>query len=261
MGRDYHGVVLLLGSFLLLTGAIWAQELTTANDTADHVKTDEAPGDVSALQSSSLPRGIGKTMPADLYADMCHAEVKMGPCRASMPRYFYNRTSQTCQRFIYGGCRGNKNNYRSEAECHSTCGATVIPVPKIDVTSEYNEYCMAEPETGLCRGAFPSFYFDPRTQNCLPFIYGGCQGNQNRYSSVEECMSRCQGKQGHFDGHFGHWNHLTPAFIMATALAVMSGMLVIGLILLTFKKYRLRMSSAHSDQDFLLPKEQSADKA
>lgn len=28
-------------------------------------------------------------------------------------------------------------------------------------------------------------------QKCLPFSYGGCFGNQNRFSTAEDCFERC----------------------------------------------------------------------
>ena len=30
-----------------------------------------------------------------------------GPCRAAFPKYFYNVETGRCEKFIYGGCRGN----------------------------------------------------------------------------------------------------------------------------------------------------------
>ncbi|XP_071097116.1 uncharacterized protein [Haliotis cracherodii] len=54
--------------------------------------------------------------------NVCHEPREPGPCKAMMPRYFFNRTSEQCQRFTYGGCRGNNNNFNSLEECCSQCG-------------------------------------------------------------------------------------------------------------------------------------------
>ncbi|GFU46173.1 hypothetical protein TNCV_2155161 [Trichonephila clavipes] len=35
------------------------------------------------------------------------------------------------------------------------------------------------------------FYYDPQLRACLPFIYSGCGGNNNRFSSRTECLSVC----------------------------------------------------------------------
>ncbi|KAH0619352.1 hypothetical protein JD844_019397 [Phrynosoma platyrhinos] len=46
-----------------------------------------------------------------------------GPCYAYLPRYFYNTASKRCEKFIYGGCRGNKNNFKTLEQCRRTCAA------------------------------------------------------------------------------------------------------------------------------------------
>ena len=53
---------------------------------------------------------------------VCSLDADPGPCRASIPRFFYNSTSMKCEEFIYGGCFGNRNNFGSEEECHGCCG-------------------------------------------------------------------------------------------------------------------------------------------
>lgn len=54
-------------------------------------------------------------------ADHCFAPIQIGRCRGSFPRWHYNPDSQQCERFIFGGCRGNKNNYLREEQCHQAC--------------------------------------------------------------------------------------------------------------------------------------------
>jgi len=42
--------------------------------------------------------------------------------------------------------------------------------------------------------AFLKFYFDWQQGECLKFYYGGCQGNENRFDSLEECEMNCSSK-------------------------------------------------------------------
>ena len=53
--------------------------------------------------------------------DFCLLPSKTGPCKARQIRYFYNRKSGKCEQFIYGGCRGNKNNFLTMTECRNQC--------------------------------------------------------------------------------------------------------------------------------------------
>jgi len=52
------------------------------------------------------------------------------PCRAFIPRYFYNDTAQQCEMFIYGGCDGNDNNFETAAECRQNCSGIYLKNPK-----------------------------------------------------------------------------------------------------------------------------------
>ena len=53
---------------------------------------------------------------------ICSQPVDAGPCKAFNPRFFYNSDTGKCQGFIYGGCRGNENNFETLNECQDACG-------------------------------------------------------------------------------------------------------------------------------------------
>merc|ERR1711972_1284669 len=53
--------------------------------------------------------------------DPCHEEKKVGPCKAAIPRFFFDGASGSCSSFTYGGCRGNGNNFASQQECEAKC--------------------------------------------------------------------------------------------------------------------------------------------
>ncbi|XP_076052564.1 kunitz-type serine protease inhibitor-like [Oratosquilla oratoria] len=52
----------------------------------------------------------------------CYLPPDPGPCYANFPRYFFNPRSRRCQRFSYGGCEGNANNYENYYACRYSCG-------------------------------------------------------------------------------------------------------------------------------------------
>merc|ERR1712228_1045046 len=46
---------------------------------------------------------------------------EVGPCRASITKYYFNKDKEQCEEFIYGGCQGNGNNFDSLIECRIAC--------------------------------------------------------------------------------------------------------------------------------------------
>uniref|UniRef100_A0A8C4RE47 Serine peptidase inhibitor, Kunitz type, 2 n=1 Tax=Erpetoichthys calabaricus TaxID=27687 RepID=A0A8C4RE47_ERPCA len=208
------------------------------------------------------------------YAEYCLTEPVGGFCKASMPRYFYNSNAKMCQTFIYGGCMGNKNNYLTKEECQAKCAETVAPkavtenipeaykepvAPKAlteNIPEAYKERCMVKRETGPCRASFMNWYFDPVTKNCLSFTYGGCQGNQNRYGSVEECMDSCAaGPAAYNYDQPGHnvQTHYSKVVFLAAVLSIMTVLLVIGLILISVKRIKSHQVIVKEDKEELLP--------
>ncbi|XP_033848760.1 papilin isoform X1 [Acipenser ruthenus] len=195
------------------------------------------------------------------YRDSCEVAPVVGPCRASMQRFFYNSTSGSCQHFIYGGCRGNDNNYRTQAECQAKCSENRLPahLPVMKPTSaEYKDHCLAQKEVGPCRAAFPSWYYNSATQDCLPFIYGGCEGNLNRYSSAQDCMRSCAGGAEAHGEHHRHsfLNHHT-VYVLTAVLAVVVVILVMGLIFIRLRKARECHLLVVDDKEELLPSSRS----
>ncbi|XP_046445127.1 papilin-like isoform X2 [Daphnia pulex] len=112
--------------------------------------------------------------------DICGLEVEPGPCRASVPAWYFNRQTSRCEAFSYGGCDGNANRFHSEEQCERQCGSF-----------RGQDVCRLPPDRGPCRGSFRKYYFDRSSLQCLELVYGGCRGNGNRFSSLEECQSLC----------------------------------------------------------------------
>ncbi|XP_069465878.1 protein AMBP [Ambystoma mexicanum] len=109
--------------------------------------------------------------------DSCRQPRDVGPCLGMSSRFFYNSSSMTCESFHYGGCLGNGNNFHSERECLQTCRTEAA--------------CRLPVVSGPCRKLTPLYAFDAVLGKCIPFNYGGCQGNCNRFYTEKECKEYC----------------------------------------------------------------------
>ncbi|KAK2706695.1 hypothetical protein QYM36_014662 [Artemia franciscana] len=112
--------------------------------------------------------------------DICRLPAAQGPCRGSVPAWYYNQDNGLCQVFSYGGCGGNANRFVSEEQCKRQCGA----FKGLDV-------CNSPPSPGPCSERFTKYYFEPRENRCQSFVYSGCGGSGNRFSSLDECEAVC----------------------------------------------------------------------
>ncbi|WP_233561997.1 BPTI/Kunitz domain-containing protein [Sorangium cellulosum] len=53
--------------------------------------------------------------------------------------------------------------------------------------------CALPQDVGPCDAAIPRYWHDPSTGVCVPFTWGGCDGNENRFESLAACQEACQG--------------------------------------------------------------------
>ncbi|EFO28294.1 hypothetical protein LOAG_00187 [Loa loa] len=53
---------------------------------------------------------------------LCLLSIDRGACSGHQTRYAFDRQQNQCVSFEYTGCGGNLNNFRSLADCISTCG-------------------------------------------------------------------------------------------------------------------------------------------
>uniref|UniRef100_UPI00358F3132 tissue factor pathway inhibitor 2-like isoform X1 n=1 Tax=Myxine glutinosa TaxID=7769 RepID=UPI00358F3132 len=112
---------------------------------------------------------------------VCTMDMDEGPCRGTIPRYYYDRYTQRCREFEFGGCEGNKNNFESLKSCRMAC-RHIRRVPKV---------CRHKAETGFCRASLQHYFYNLSSGLCEGFVYGGCGGNRNRFHNMKACIHRC----------------------------------------------------------------------
>ena len=190
-------------------------------------------------QITCMPVAANKSVIENTKYERCFQTVKVGECKGNRTRYFYNETARVCQAFTYSGCRGNRNNFKSEKCCNSTCTEPLATLKTNSVTSkaptrndkwlfkmaifsspdlsspsksssfsslsssfplgfqkalDNNEHnlCELKAEPGMCRASMDRFFYNPKTDACEKFVYGGCGGNKNNFVSEAKCLKRCQ---------------------------------------------------------------------
>ncbi|NXN98979.1 SPIT1 inhibitor, partial [Rhinopomastus cyanomelas] len=95
----------------------------------------------------------------------CLTPKKVGWCRGSFPRWFYNPSLQQCEEFIFGGCKPNKNNYLREEECKLACknvrGSSLHFLLPLSVNFCFERKC------GLCNGICQAPFFRCKDGCCI----------------------------------------------------------------------------------------------
>ncbi|XP_008329541.1 tissue factor pathway inhibitor 2 [Cynoglossus semilaevis] len=119
---------------------------------------------------------------------ICRFPKDEGPCRANLPRYFFNMTTMRCETFHYGGCYGNHNRFSDRTSCKEYC----IPRKTVPVL------CLDPLDKGKCSASITRYYYNKATKMCEEFTYSGCGGSSNNFVSKRNCMEVCvKGEKKH----------------------------------------------------------------
>lgn len=72
--------------------------------------------------------------------------------------------------------------------CRSVCLGHIYD-PLRDIT------CSMPVRTGKCKGKsqqLKRYYYNFKTDRCYPFIFSGCNGNDNNFETYWECLAHCR---------------------------------------------------------------------
>uniref|UniRef100_A0A8D2L084 BPTI/Kunitz inhibitor domain-containing protein n=1 Tax=Varanus komodoensis TaxID=61221 RepID=A0A8D2L084_VARKO len=162
----------------------------------------EAPSPFSPVQKAALGSGrpakpllqpCAFDLPQPEEGHFCLLPPEPGRCEAYIPRYYYQPATKRCLTFTYGGCGGNANNFKTREECEQRCAQPRVPAhpPPPTLALVRSERCQGPPVKGPCRARLRRFYYSPAEKACLPFFYGGCEGNSNNFRTRRECERAC----------------------------------------------------------------------
>ncbi|VDK69995.1 unnamed protein product [Onchocerca ochengi] len=123
------------------------------------------------------------------FTDPCKLPKVSGPCSGKHKRYYFNRDTSRCERFEYGGCLGNSNNFLQLADCEMKC---------LSSEEHFNwqnllaiQRCSLPKNDESCRSAAKRYYYDESIGECLPLFYGNCIGNENGFDNMNDCIGNC----------------------------------------------------------------------
>ncbi|XP_023226834.1 uncharacterized protein LOC111627489 [Centruroides sculpturatus] len=69
----------------------------------------------------------------------CMTAKSYGSCNSTLDRWYFDKDKNTCERFVYGGCGGNLNNFESKEHCEATCPVYSV----LTSCEEYKEKSLA----------------------------------------------------------------------------------------------------------------------
>ncbi|KXJ11883.1 putative Kunitz-type serine protease inhibitor [Exaiptasia diaphana] len=71
--------------------------------------------------TSQPPTTSEPITPKPIQRDICFLPKKIGKGRASLPRFYFSLATGQCEKFTFGGGKGNANNFLTKKECEEKC--------------------------------------------------------------------------------------------------------------------------------------------
>uniref|UniRef100_W5LA85 WAP, Kazal, immunoglobulin, Kunitz and NTR domain-containing protein 2 n=1 Tax=Astyanax mexicanus TaxID=7994 RepID=W5LA85_ASTMX len=118
-------------------------------------------------------------------AEECLKVPDSGDCGGAKLSWYYDSKRNSCFPFTYGNCDGNRNHFDTFESCLLSCqGELAVP-------------CSLPSLQGPCKAYEPRWAYSITLGQCQPFIYGGCEGNENNFETRETCEDSCPFRKNH----------------------------------------------------------------
>ncbi|XP_051540735.1 boophilin-H2-like [Myxocyprinus asiaticus] len=173
----------------------------------------------------------------------CTDIIDEGTGEDKLYRFHFDPQLGSCTPFYYKGQGGNNNRYDSDQECMKACSSKYN-----EIYPSEDEVCSLPPDQGTCFAIIPKYYYDSTEKNCRVFLYGGCQGNGNRFDTREECKKICLAKSGRLLGAEDAPNPDQKTVNAGLIVGVLGGLVFAGAVISAIVMFVLHKKSKKADR-------------
>lgn len=132
---------------------------------------------------ATLPSAACEDGPAQCRGEVTCADPP-GDCAVGFIESIVDGCWGPCVPLECCSCASNDECILGDASCDVTLGQCVLPAAP-------EPRCFLPFDPSPCKSAIPVFTFDGN--ECVEATWGGCDGNDNRFTTREECLRRCLG--------------------------------------------------------------------
>uniref|UniRef100_A0A336LL51 Spondin-1 n=1 Tax=Culicoides sonorensis TaxID=179676 RepID=A0A336LL51_CULSO len=176
------------------------EENTQVTDPSDPCYGEQTIQEVRCGQENPPCQGLFGATP-----EFCYLEPKVGNCRGSINRWYYDKNKKDCRLFPYTECGGNKNNFLSREDCLTVCGRQHLDnLIRDQIRSNYNEEIpyennekidcvVTEWRRSACNATCGEGY-RTKTRTILTHPKNGGRKCPLKLRKIEKCTTRCESK-------------------------------------------------------------------
>ncbi|XP_060765376.1 BPTI/Kunitz domain-containing protein [Neoarius graeffei] len=170
----------------------------------------------------------------------CTEMMDEGTGSEKILQFYYMEDVDFCNPFFYKGEGGNGNRFTTEQQCLGNCSLKYH-----ELYPEGDAVCTLKRDRGSCYARLVMYYYDTEQNVCRLFLYGGCQGNGNRFETKEACESMCQARSGRMLGQAPNPDEQTVD--VGLIVGILGGVVFAVAVSATIALFVLRRKAKHAD--------------
>lgn len=124
-------------------------------------------------------------------SDLCQLPKIGGPCRGDFRQWYYDKNSDRCFQFRYGGCQGNGNRFNDRLSCESRCvrnAVTTVAVSPLTATTRPSDACLIPLDPGPCLQTVRLILLNNSNDNNVFFFFFRKLGQYVVFQVIDETV-------------------------------------------------------------------------